>query len=203
MLLNELKTKYNSGEPIFLSEIPSKSKGYLRQQVKNLTDRGFLTRVCNGVSYLPYKTILGTDGKMSAEKYIEKKFLFKDGKEIGYYTGLYLASLYGFTTQNPACYEVCSNSATTKQRKISIDGVNIVIYKPVALITNDNIKTLRFLDLMLNIDKYCELPIEVAAKKLKRIMADEGINMNHLYKYISLHPLKIYRNICNYNLAVK
>ena len=64
--------------------------------------------------------------------------------------------MYGFTTQNPACIEVCSNEATTKQRKVDIDGRRVIVYKPVTEITEENITTLQFLDLMSSIDKYSE-----------------------------------------------
>ena len=49
--------------------------------------------------------------------------------------GIQLANLYGFTTQNPAYYEICSNEATTKQRKLEIDGRKLIVYKPVVNIT--------------------------------------------------------------------
>ena len=51
------------------------------------------------------------------EKYLDKKYLNAGGRVSGYITGLQLANQYGFTTQNPSCYEICSNEATTKQRK--------------------------------------------------------------------------------------
>ena len=85
--------------------------------MKALCDKGKLKRFCNGVYYLPYMTVLGTEGKMSLDKYIEKRYLRNKNKEEGYITGLGLANKYGFTTQNPSIYEVCSNNATTKQRK--------------------------------------------------------------------------------------
>lgn len=56
--------------------------------------------------------------------------------------------MYRFTTQNSACIEVCSNEATTKQRKMDMDGRKIIVYKPVAEITEENRTTLQFLDLM-------------------------------------------------------
>ena len=68
-----------------------------------------------------------------------------------------MANPYGFTTQNPSCYEICSNGATTKPRKQEIDGNTIIVYQPVATITEKNKSALQFPDLMSVIDKYSEV----------------------------------------------
>ena len=125
MLYDYLIENYEEGEPIFLSEIPGNSRDYVRQEMKKLVDEGKLERLYNGVYYLSYTTILGTKGKISVDKYVDKKYL--NNKSNGYITGLQLANLYGFTTQNPSCIEVCSNEATTKQRKLNIDGRDLVV----------------------------------------------------------------------------
>ena len=103
MVYDYIVENYKNGDPIFLSELPYKSKDYLRQEMKQLTDEGKLERVYNGVYYLSYPTILGTKGKMSIERYIDKKYLNTGGKASGYVTGLQLANKYGFTSQNPSC----------------------------------------------------------------------------------------------------
>ena len=149
MIYEYIIYNFKKGEPIFLNEIPGSSKDVVRQEMKRLTDEGKLGRLYNGVYYIPYKTILGTDGKVSIDQFIEKKYLSVGG----FMTGLSLVNKYGFTTQNPSVYEICSNEATTKQRKLEIDGNNLVIYKPLVPITKDNIKELEFLSLMSIIDK--------------------------------------------------
>ena len=153
MVYDYIIENYKNGEPIFLSELPAGSKDYLRQEMKQLVDDGRLERLYNGVYYLSYRTILGTRGKISMDRYIEKKYL----NGGGYVTGLQLANKYGFTTQNPSCYEVCSNEATTKQRKQNVDGNTIIVYKPVTDITENNKSVLQFLDLMSVIDKYSDI----------------------------------------------
>ena len=186
---------YKNGEPIFLSELPGESKDYLRQEMKKLVDEGKLERLYNGVYYLSYVTILGTKGKISVDKYIEKKYLETDGKASGYITGLQMANKYGFTTQNPACYEVCSNEASTKQRKQEIDGNTIVVYKPVADINEENKAALQFLDLMLVIDKYSEISGTELVNKLKKYVETVGIDFSIVKKYLPLYPDRVYRNI--------
>ena len=80
MIYDYIKERYGKGEAIFLSELPGKSRGYLRLEMKKLVDEGKLERLSNGVYYLPYTTILGTKGRVSMKKYIEKKYLSKNGK---------------------------------------------------------------------------------------------------------------------------
>lgn len=195
MLYDYIVENYSKDEPIFLSELPGRSKNYIRQEMKRLTDEGKIERLYNGVYYLAYTTILGTKGKVSVNKYITKKFLSCQGETTGYYTGLQLANMYGFTTQNPACIEVASNEATTKQRKLEIAGQRIILYKPVTTITGENVKALQFLDLMTTIDKYSELTGEILRKKLKTFVKEIGVDFKLVRKYIALYPDKVFRNI--------
>ena len=195
MVYDYIIENFKKGEPIFLSELPGESKDYLRQEMKKLVDEGKLERLYNGVYYLSYITILGTKGKISVDKYIEKKYLETDGKVSGYITGLQMANKYGFTTQNPACYEVCSNEASTKQRKQEIDGNTIVVYKPVADINEENKTALQFLDLMSVLDKYSEISGAELVNKLKKYVETVGIDFSIVKKYLPLYPERVYRNI--------
>ncbi len=195
MVYDYIVENYKNGEPIFLSELPGESKDYLRQEMKKLVDEGRLERLYNGVYYLSYMTILGTKGKISMDKYIEKKYLTVGGKTAGYVTGLQLANQYGFTTQNPACYEVCSNEATTKQRKQEIDGNMIVVYKPVADVTAENKTALQFLDLMSMIDKYSEISGSELVSQLKKYVSAVELDFETVKEYLPLYPDKVFRNI--------
>ena len=195
MVYDYIVDNYKNGEPIFLSELPGSSKDYLRQEMKKLVDEGKLERMYNGVYYLAYYTILGTKGKVSIEQYLDKKYLSVGGQVSGYITGLQLANQYGFTTQNPACYEVCSNEATTKQRKQDIDGNKIVVYKPVAEVNEKNCSSLQFLDLMSTIDKYSELSGKDLIAKLKRFVETAKVDFSIVKKYLPLYPDRVYRNI--------
>jgi len=195
MVYDYIIENYQNGEPIFLSELPGASRDYIRQEMKRLVDEGRLERLYNGVYYLSYMTILGTKGKISMDKYIEKKYLVVDGKTVGYVTGLQIANKYGFTTQNPSCYEICSNEATTKQRKFEIDGNTILVYKPVADVTEKNRSALQFLDLMSMIDKYSEISGEERLSKLKKFVSVVKLDFQTVKEYLPLYPDKVYRNI--------
>lgn len=195
MLYDYIISNYQKDEPIFLAELPGKSKESVRQEMKRLTDEGKIERLYNGVYYLSYTTILGTKGKISIDKFIEKKFLQANGRISGYITGIQLANRYGFTTQTPSCYEVCSNEASTKQRKLDIDGRQIIVYKPVVEISEENRGALQFLDLMCTIDKYSEINGKEFATKMNIFIETAGVNFGLVKKYISLFPDKVYRNI--------
>ena len=191
MVYDYIIQNFNNGEPIFLSELPGNSKDYLRQEMKQLCDDGRLERLYNGVYYLPYLTILGTKGKVSMDRYIEKRYL----NTGGYVTGLQLANRYGFTTQNPSCYEVCSNEATTKQRKQTVDGNTIIVYKPMTYITDKNKSSLQFLDLMSVIDKYSEITGTELVLKLKKYVKTIKVDFSLVKELLPLYPDKVYRNI--------
>ncbi len=195
MIYDYIKNNFKNGEPIFLSELPGESKDYLRQEMKRLVDEGKLERLYNGVYYLKYTTILGTKGKISIDLYLEKKYITVSGNSSGYITGLGLANRLGFTTQNASCYEICSNEATTKQRKQVVDGYTIVVYQPVAHVTEANKTALQFLDLMSNIDKYSEISGTERTLKLKKYIESVNLNFDEVKKYLPLYPDKVYRNI--------
>ena len=195
MLYDYIVSNYEKDEPIFLAELPGKSKEIVRQEMKKLADEGKVERLYNGVYYLAYQTILGTKGRVSVDKFIQKKFLEVNGTTVGYITGIQLANMFGFTTQNPSCYEVCSNEASTKQRKLEIDGRKIIIYKPVVDVSKENKGTLQFLDLMTTIDKYSEICGEEFSAKLREFINTVGVDFELVKRYISLFPDRVYRNI--------
>lgn len=195
MLYDYILKNYEKDEPIFLSELPGDSRGYVRQEMKKLVDDGKLERLFNGVYYLSYTTILGTKGKVSIDKYVDKKFIKSNGRVTGYITGIQLANMYGFTTQTPACIEVCSNEATTKQRKLCIDGRNLIVYKPITEITKENQTALQFLDLMTTIDKYSEISGNLLRMKLKEFVNILNVDFSIVKRYIALFPDRVYRNI--------
>lgn len=195
MLYDYIIANYQKDEPIFLAELPGKSRESVRQEMKKLTDEGKIERLYNGVYYLSYRTILGTKGKVSVDKFVRKRFLEANGQTTGYITGIQLANMYGFTTQNPSCFEVCSNEASTKQRRLDIDGRQIIVYKPVADITKENRGALQFLDLMSTIDKYSEVSGDEFTSKLKTFVVTVGVDFGQVKKYLPLFPDRVYRNI--------
>lgn len=71
----------------------------------------------------------------------------------------------------------------------------LIVYKPVAKITEENITTLQFLDLMSSIDKYSELTGDLLIDKLKQFVKEVNVDFEQVKEYISLFPDRVYRNI--------
>lgn len=195
MIYEYIIKNFKEGEPIFLNEIPGKSREAVRQEMKRLVDKKKLKRMRNGVYYIPYKTMLNTDGRITTRSYIEKKYLYNQGRLNGYYTGLAVANEYGFTSQNSGVYEICSNAATTTQRKVIINERRVFIYKPKVPITEENISSLQFLDLMTVIKMYSEIKGEEYKKALREYVKENEVNFNEVKKYISFYPKVVYKNI--------
>lgn len=195
MIYNYILENYKNGEPIFLKDLPGKSRDYLRQEMKELVDEGKMERLYNGVYYLPYTTALGTEGTVFVGQYIEKKYLLAGGEVSGFVTGMQLVNQLGFTTQNPARYEVSSNAATTRQRKETFNGIDIYVYKPVAKVTERNKTALQFLDLMSVIDKYSEISGDSLKKKLRQYVDSVKLDFKIVKEYLPLYPDRVFRNI--------
>lgn len=195
MIYNYIIENYKVGEPIFLKDLPGKSRDYLRQEMKGLVDEGKMERLSNGIYYLPYTTAFGTEGTVYVGQYVEKKYLSAGGKVSGYVTGMQLVNQLGFTTQNPARYEVSSNAATTRQRKDVFNGIEIYVYKPVAEVTERNKKALQFLDLMSVIDKYSEVSGDSIKKKLRQYVDSVKLDFQVVKEYLPLYPDKVFRNM--------
>lgn len=203
MIYNYILKKFNYGDPIFLSEIPGKSKAYTRLAVKKLVDKGELERFYNGAYFLPYKTVLGTRGKVSFEKFLEKKFLLNNNKTFGFIGGVRLANMYGFTTQNASGYDIYSNAATTKQRTLTIDNRKVNVYKPYVKINKGNVKVLEFLELIRNVYKCSELSDKDIKRKINKYIKIYNINFNKVKKYIEYYPNIIFRNFYKLGLMKK
>ena len=181
MVIDYINKTFENAEPIFLSELPCNSQESLRQEMKKLADEGKLIRVYNGVYYKPYKTIIGTEGRMSINNYIEKKYVYNNKKVSGFISVI----------------EVTSNIATTKQRKINVDGYDIIVYKPIIEITDNNINELEFMSLMTDIDQFSEISGDELKMKLEEYINKKNIDFNIVKNYLPLFPDKIYKNLYN------
>ena len=108
-----------------------------------------------------------------------------------------LYNKYGFTSQVPSVIEVTSNIATTKQRKINVDGYDIIVYKPIIEITDNNINELEFMALMTDIDQFSEKSGDELKMKLREYINKKNIDFNIVKVYLPLFPDKIYKNLYN------
>lgn len=193
-----VQTYKANGEPIFMEDLNSHFNKNIRVELKRLIDSGKLNRFQKGVYFLPYKNMIGLEGKINRDEYLKKKFLDNDTVQ-GYITGFDLVNRAGFTSQVPAVLEIRSNSATTEQRKVDVGKRPIIIYKPWVKITKENKKVLQFLDLMYYLSDYNEYykseDKEYFLKLIKRYIQDNNIDLTQADEYIGHYPDKLFKNL--------
>lgn len=196
-LYEYLVENYNENEPIFASEIQVEdiSDVNLRQQLKKLTDSGKIKRFDTGIYFIPGKSVFRSGSQLSSYKVIEQKYIQNKKERYGYISGMMLANQMGLTTQVPMAYEVVTNKATKDYRETMLAKIRVIIRKPRVEVTEENYKTLQFLDLMKDIDYYSEVEGEQLQKRLLRYMQEMNLNFYMLEPYFSYYPDRIYKNM--------
>lgn len=195
MLYEYLLKNYKPNEPIFTSDIEVGLSGNtLRPLLKQLCDQGLLNRFDNGVFYIPSKSRLKGGVPISAGTVAKYRYITRRGKVEGYYSGYTLANQVGMTSQVPVTVEIVSNEASAKVRDIKIKEQIIRLRKPKTTVTKDNAKVLQFLDLVCEIDRLSDESEDIISKRLRDIIKKQNIKKQDIDTYISLYPLKVYKN---------
>ena len=196
-LYEYLIENYNENEPIFVSEIQIEDMTdvNLRQQIKKLADNGKIKRFDTGIYFIPKKSVFRSGSQLSPYKVIEQKYIRSKRERYGYISGIMLANQMGLTTQVPMAYEVVTNKATKDYRETMLAKTRVIIRKPRVEVTEDNYKTLQFLDLMKDIDYYSEIEGEQLQKRLLRYMQEINLRFSMLELYLSYYPERIYKNM--------
>ena len=196
-LYEYLLENYNENEPIFVSEIAIEDMTdvNLRQQIKKLADSGKIKKFDTGIYFIPKKSVFCSGSQLSPYKVIEQKYIRSPKERYGYISGMMLANQMGLTTQVRMVYEVVTNKATKDYRETMLAKTRVVIRKPRAEVTEDNYKTLQFLDLMKDIDSYSEIEGEQLQKHLLRYMQAINLKFSMLEPYLSYYPDRIYKKM--------
>ena len=196
MLYDYLVENYKAYEPIFTSDIDLDIPGNsLRPMLKVLVDSGKLCRYDAGVYYLPGATKLKGLVPISAGTVARCKYVSQRGKVRGYYSGYTFANQMGLSLQVPYVQEIVSNEASAKVREVEIKGQRFIIRKPRTEITEENYRVLQFLDFLADLDKYLDGSVEDVSARLIQIIKDENITKKIIDAYISLYPIKVYKNL--------
>ena len=203
MLYEYLKQNYETGEPIFASdiELSNVSEENLRYHFKKLTDTGIICRFDAGIYYFPKINSFGEKQTMPVETVVLHKYILRRGKRIGYYSGHTLANRMGLSTQVPYTIEITSNLAPAPVREVSIKNRKYVLRRPAMEITEDNVAVLQFLDCLKDLDKCAEEEPEVCGRILSRYALEHGITKSMIDRLIAYYPVKIYKAI--YETEVK
>ena len=195
MIYEMLTEKYKEGEPIFFSDIYNGeiSKSALTQQLSTLCKKGLLAKYDNGIYYLPKKTRLKSSVGPTADTIAKYKYISKNGKTDGYYSGNTFANQIGISTQVPHVIEIVSNNTNSAPRDVKIGNRRFNIRKPLISITNENVYILQMLDLLSNLDTYSDYAYEDARKYFLKYIEAHKITRDDVDQYIRCFPLTAFR----------
>lgn len=196
MLLEYLMENYKVNEPIFLSDIDLPvTDTNLRQMFKVLCDRGEIMRYDTGIYYLAGNSRLKGGVSLSASEVARYKYISRNGKVQGYYSGYTFANQLGITTQVPFTIEIVSNQASAKCREVSIKNQKVMLRRPRTEITKENCDILQLLDLLKDLEKYVDDDMDQATRRIIKYVKEMGIKQAEVDQYISLYPDRIYKKI--------
>jgi hypothetical protein len=100
----------------------------------------------------------------------------------------------GVTSQVPVTVEIVSNEVSAKVRDIKIKDQTIRLRKPKTTVTKDNAKVLQFLNFMCEVDRLSDESEDVIFDRIRDIIKKQNIQKKDIDIYISLYPLKVYKN---------
>jgi predicted transcriptional regulator of viral defense system len=196
MLYKYLQEKYKPHEPIFLSDVDLPvTNTNLRQMFKVLCDSGKIERYDSGIYYIPVVSGLKGGTSIAPSTVVQYRYIARNGKIDGYYSGFTFANQLGLTVQVPYTLEIVTNNTSSKLREINLKGQRVVLRKPKATVTDRNCRVLQLLDLLKDIDFYVDDKNKETTKRLVDYIRGANITQESVDKYISLYPDKIYRNI--------
>ena len=196
MLWQYITDNFSAGEPIIASDIDLNiSEVYRRQQFKQLTDEGKLKRYENGVYFIPKKSKLGMELTMLPDVVVEFKYISRNKKIFGYYSGFVFANQIGVTTQMPSVKEIVTSQIGNPIKRIEKGNRTFVVRKSRTEITEDNAKILQFMDLLKDMERYSELDNNELTECLARYVRKFNITKAQVDKYLPLYPDRIYKSI--------
>lgn len=196
MLYNYLTTNYKPNEPIFVSDVSLPvSDVNLRQMFKLLCDAGKIKRFDTGIYYMPKESRLKGGVPLGADTVAKYKYITRNGKVDGYYSGYTFANQIGVTTQVPYVLEIVSNNASAKVREVQLQGRRIVLRKAKVPVTSDNFRILQLLDFLKDVDLYVESSKEDLCERIRKYIIEEQIRKSDVDMYIGQYPDRIFRYI--------
>jgi hypothetical protein len=195
MLYEYLKENYQPNEPIFVADIDLPvSDTNLRQMFKILCDSGKIKRYDNGIYYIPSFSRLKGGIPIAPSTVAQYRYIARNGKTDGYYSGFTFANQLGLTVQVPYTLEIVTNNTSSKVREINLKGQRVVLRKPKTTVTDKNCHVLQLLDLLKDIDLYADAKNKDIIERIVVYIREEEITKESVDEYISLYPDKIYRN---------
>lgn len=197
MLLTYLVQNYKPGEPIFAVDIQIQglTEENKRQQIKKLVDSDKLRRFDKGIYYFSKQTRIKGGIGISADLVAQYKYIERNGKRMGFYSGHTLANYIGISTQVPMKKEIVSNNVSAIVREIEVGNFSYVVRKPVVPVTDDNVKVLQLLDLLKDLNAYADDEPTLVRRQLVTYIKNNKISRAMIDQYITKFPLKTYKFI--------
>lgn len=196
MLLEYLQKNYKVNEPIFVSDIDLPvTATNLRQMFKVLCDNGKIYRYDTGIYYMKGTSRLKGGASLSASEVARYKYISRNNRVDGYYSGYTFANQLGLTAQVPYTIEIVSNQASAKCREVCVKNQKIMLRKPRTNITSENCSILQLLDLLKDLDRYVDDDMSAAEKRICAYVKGLGMKRTEVDKYIVLFPDRVYKYI--------
>lgn len=196
MLIERLKEKFNTNEPIFTNEILEMFSEYSRAYVFRLINKaeknGEIIKFDIGIYFIPTKSIFGIS-TITVEDVIEKKYICYKDDVYGVYSGLNLQNMFSATTQMPNTIEIVSNNESMRCRKIMLDGRKIILRKSRCKIESKNAKAYTILQLFSEMGN-CEIN-ERTKEAIARYMAENNVNNSDLISLAKVFPAQTTKNL--------
>ncbi len=201
---NEIISKFNCDEPIFVEDIqavfPDRSRPWIDKTIKTMVDEKILKRFSNGVYYISRKTIFG-DSILNPQKVILKKYIKDKTETFGYVSGMTLLNNLGITTQVPNTLTVVSNNESSRGRTVTIGNQSVYVMKSSTKINNENYATLQLLEAIKLID-FNELD-EIEKYNIEKYICDNKITLEMVSKYCSFFPDYVSKRVLGGSLIAK
>ena len=121
------------------------------------------------------------------------KYICRNGKIDGFYSGSTFANFIGISLQVPMKKEIVSNRMSAIVREIIIGKQIFIIRRPYVEITNDNANVLQLLDLLKNLDHYLDCSYDEAREIIKKYSLANQITRESLDKFIRFFPDSTFR----------
>lgn len=179
-----IQQMFPHGTPIFLEDIEIEGKPYsvIKRSMQSIMQKKFVKPVCLGV-------YLYLDDDLSPDEIIYYRYIVRNGKHIGYYSGNNAMYELGIIKNKPEEYRIVTMKETSNNKtgrttkfldhKLRIRGSEIEI-------TDDNWKTLMVLDLTTNLRKYIggtDIDYDEAFLKIAQYVKENGIRQEDFSKY--------------------
>ncbi len=190
MFINCLRKKYQVDEPIFTEEILKMfceyTRAYVFRLIQKAKDAGELVQFSKGVYYLPQKTTFGFS-TITVDDVVMKKYVRKNKKVIGIYSGLKLLNLFSITTQMPNIIEIVTNNETMRCRKIEIEGRKFILRKSRCQISSKNAAAYTIMQLFSDL-KMQESLSEQSKQKVIHFIEKNRVSINQLINLTNVFP---------------